>query len=400
MQIRLEAKQGAMGSLVNYYRPIRCQLGAKPKETLKAEPKYQSKKPLYGVLKAGRGVDSLITVVVDEIDGEQSRIYIDRNNDENLTNDGNGEWTSSSTSNHRLSKVRIELNYESGDLPYTFNFYRFKTRLRDLVLYYRDSYRSGELKIDGKSYAIGLLDDNADGRFDDLDNGALIIDLNQDGKLQGRSDSAEYHKLGQPFNVHGTTLEIASLSPDGLNLTLRHSKAKVAMKSFIAAGHPAPQFTAKDLQGKTIDLQAQAKESKYILLDFWASWCGPCKKEYPYLRRLHAQYQNHGLRIIGVNLDTKLEKAIEAANDEILDYAHVFDGKGWKNEIAQLYRVRGIPATFLLDQDLKIISKGLRGSALEKRMRALLGPGDEAAAAAIEKEAQSRAKASSSGTSK
>jgi thiol-disulfide isomerase/thioredoxin len=245
-----------------------------------------------------------------------------------------------------------------------------------------------------------LLDDNADGRFDDLDSGAMIIDLNQDGKLQGRSDSAEYHKLGQPFHVHGTTLEIASLSPDGLNLTLRHSKAKVAMKSFIAAGHPAPQFTAKDLQGKTIDLQAQAKESKYILLDFWASWCGPCKKEYPYLRRLHAQYQNHGLRIIGVNLDTKLEKAIEAANDEILDYAHVFDGKGWKNEIAQLYRVRGIPATFLLDQDLKIISKGLRGSALEKRMRALLGPGDEAAAAAIEKEAQSRAKASSGGTSK
>jgi thiol-disulfide isomerase/thioredoxin len=288
LQIRLEAKQGAMGSLVNYYRPIRCQLGAKPKETLKAEPKYQSKKPLYGVLKAGNGVDSLITVVVDEIDAKQSRIYIDRNNDEDLTNDG-------------------------------------------------------------KSYAIGLLDDNADGRFDDLDNGALIIDLNQDGKLQGRSDSAEYHKLGQPFNVHGTTLEIASLSPHGLNLTLRHSKAKVAMKSFIAAGHPAPQFTAKDLQGNTIDLQAQAKESKYILLDFWASWCGPCKKEYPYLRRLHAQYQNHGLRIIGVNLDTKLEKAIEAANDEILDYAHVFDGKGWKNEIAQLYRVRGIPATFLLD---------------------------------------------------
>ena len=172
------------------------------------------------------------------------------------------------------------------------------------------------------------------------------------------------------------------------------------MRTYIETGHPAPPCAAKDLQGKTIDLQAQAKESKYILLDFWASWCGPCKKEYPYLRRLHAQYQNHGLRIIGVNLDTKLDKATEAATNEVLDYAHVFDGKGWKNEIAQLYRVRGIPATFLLDQDLKIISKGLRGSALEKRMRALLGPGDEAAATAIDNEAKRRAKATAAGASK
>lgn len=393
LQVRLEAKHGAMGALVTYYRPLRIELGARPAETLKAEPKYQSNKPLYGVLNAGDGKDSQITVVVDEIDEEQSRIYVDLNNDEDLTNDGDGKWTSSSSTNHRLSKALVQLDYGSGEQPYTFNFYRFKTRLREHVFFYRDSYRAGELTIGDQRYQIAILDDNADGRFDDLANGALIVDLNQDGKLAGGSASAEHHKLGEPFNIHGAQLEIASLSADGLNLTLRRSSANVDMRSYIDVGHAAPNFTGKDLEGKSVDLRTAAARSKFILLDFWASWCGPCRDEYPYLRRLHAKYRDHGLQIIGVNLDTSLPKAVEAATNEMLDYAHVFDGKGWKNEVAVSYRVNGIPATFLLDRDLNILAKGLRGAALEKRMRELLGSGDEAAAAAVDKKAKARAEA-------
>jgi hypothetical protein len=141
------------------------------------------------------------------------------------------------------------------------------------VLYYRDAGREGQITSDGKPYSIAILDENEDGRFDDLAEGTLIIDLNQDGKLVGDSDSAEHHKLDQPFNIHGKVWEVASLSPDGTSLSLRPSEAKVEMQAYLEPGYPAPKFTAQDLDGKPVDLAEEAAGAKYVLLDFWASWC-------------------------------------------------------------------------------------------------------------------------------
>lgn len=379
----LEPRQKVMGPLVNYYRPLRIQLDSEPKEELVAEPDYASEKPLYGTMQLGAGSDTLVTLVVDEAEGETPRIYIDRNNDEDLTNDGAGEWSRSGPT-LGLSGVAIDVEYESGTVPYTFEFYRFTTRLRDSLLYYRNSGREGEITSEDERYKVVVLDENADGRFDDLDNGTLIIDLNQDGTLVGRSDSAEYYKLDEPFNIHGRVWEVASLSPDGTELQLRPSDASVEMKPYLTPGYPAPAFTGKDLDDNTIDLANDVGDAKYILLDFWASWCGPCRTEYPYLRRMHAQYRNHGLKIIGINLDSDRDKAVQAAEENLLTYPHVFDEGGWKNAVAVLYRVHGIPAIYLLDQDLNIVAKGLRGSALEKRMAEMLGPGDTKAAAEVD----------------
>jgi thiol-disulfide isomerase/thioredoxin len=394
--IRLEPRQGVMGSLVNYYRPLRIALAAEPQEELSAEPEYASEKPLYGAMRLGDGPDTLVTLVVDEAEGETPRIYVDRNNDEDLTNDGDGEWTRPSGSNLGLSGVVIDVDYKTATVPYTFEFYRFTTRLRDYVFYYRNASREGEITSDSKSYKIAVLDENGDGRFDDLDGGTVIIDLNQDGKLIGNSDSAEHNKLGEPFNIHGKVWEVVSVLPDGKTLTLRPSTAEVAMKLYLDPGCPAPTFVGNDLEGNPINLTDEGANAEYVLLDFWASWCGPCRREYPHLRRLHAQYKDHGLRIIGINLDNELEKATEAATKESLDYPHVFDGKGWKNEVAVLYRVHGIPKTYLLDKDLKIVAKGLRGTTLQKRMSEVLGPGDTEAAAAVEAKHSEQAAATGS----
>jgi outer membrane protein assembly factor BamB/thiol-disulfide isomerase/thioredoxin len=391
----LEPHQKVMGPLVNYFRPLRIQLETELQEELVAEPDYASEKPLYGTMQLGDGSDNLITLVVDEAEGEAPRIYVDRNNDEDLTNDGSGEW-SRSGSMLGLSGVAIDVAYESGTVPYTFEFYRFTTRLQDFVLYYRNAGREGEIASGSERYTVVALDENADGRFDDLDNGTLIIDLNQDGKLVGHSDSAEHHKLNEPFNIHGRVWEVASLSPDGKELQLRPSEAPVEMKRYLDPGYQAPAFTGKDLDDNTINLAKDAADAKYVLLDFWASWCGPCRTEYPYLRRMHAQYKDHGLRIIGINLDSDRDKAVQAADENLLTYPHVFDGGGWKNAAAVLYRVHGIPATYLLDQDLNIVAKSLQGSALEKRMTELLGPGDTKAAAEVEEAVRQRGPGSSS----
>jgi len=114
------------------------------------------------------------------------------------------------------------------------------------------------------------------------------------------------------------------MSPDGTRLTVRSSKAKVTMKPYLSPGYPAPQFTSKGLDDDPIDLTENEAETRYILLDFWASWCGPCRAEFPCLRRVYARYKNHGLRIVGINLDNDRQQALKAAKDGGLDYRHVF----------------------------------------------------------------------------
>jgi len=372
----LKPQQGVMGSLVRYYMPIRVQLSEKASETLAKEPAYQSDKPLYGALKLGNGADSLVTIVVDEPSDGIPHFFVDANNDEDLTNDGDGQWTRTAGSTLGLSNVLIDVSYKKDTVPYTFDFYRFKERLRDFVLYYRNAGRTGEMFSGGKSYKIVLFDENADALFDDLEHGTLVIDLDQDGDLEANSDSAERHALAEPFNVHGQVWQVASLSPDGTKLELEPSAAKVEMKRRLEVGFAAPAFTAETLDGKPIDLKKQAQETKVVLLDFWASWCGPCLREFPHLRRVQARFKDHGFQIIGISLDEDQERARLAVQENELDYPHVFDGKGWQNEVAMLYRVKGIPQTFLLDKDLMIVARDLRGPVMEKKLVELLGEGD------------------------
>jgi thiol-disulfide isomerase/thioredoxin len=371
---------------VGYYRPNPVTLSETPPVKPKAEPKYRSKEPLYGVLQLGSGENNRFLVAIDEPVSGEPKIYIDRKGDGDLTAAGSGNWDDATGPNLFLRNVMIDVPYPSGKVSYKFNFYRFKTRLRDRLFFYRDSGREGEVVLDGKRYRVLVLDDNADARFDDLQNGALFIDLNQDDILEETTDSAEFFQLNQPFNVHGKVWEVASMSADGLHITLRPSKANVPIKLYLTPGNPAPLFTGIGLDGKPVDLKAEAAKSKYVLLDFWASWCVPCRKEFPTLRRVNARYQKHGLTIVGVTLDSEKSLAVTAADQAKLTYRHVFDGLVWKNAVAQLYRVQSIPQTYLLDSQLKIVAKGLRGAMLEERLQELLGPGDAAAAEAVDKE--------------
>ncbi len=192
LRIDLEPQQPVMGRFVRSYRPLRIELSDKPSETLTAEPDYLSEKPRYGAFKVGLGDDQTITVVVDETDDEQ-KFYVDRNNNEDLTDDGDGSWTRSTPTILEASKVMIDVDYDDGSIPYMLEFYRFKTRLQEFVLYYRNSARIGTLVAGDEKYKVAVLDENADARFDDLANTTLLIDLNQDERLVGNSDSAEYH---------------------------------------------------------------------------------------------------------------------------------------------------------------------------------------------------------------
>lgn len=138
-------------------------------------------------------------------------------------------------------------------------------------------------------------------------------------------------------------------------------------------GGAAPSFSAKTPEGKTLALNDIL--GKYTIIDFWASWCKPCRRENPNVVRVYNQYHDKGLNIISVSLDKagQEDRWIKAIEDDKMNWHHVSNLKGWSDPIAQQYSVRSIPATFLLDENGKIIAKNLRGNALDAKIASLLG---------------------------
>jgi len=137
-----------------------------------------------------------------------------------------------------------------------------------------------------------------------------------------------------------------------------------------AIGVVAPDFTMNDPEGKPIQLSSL--RGKVVLIDFWASWCAPCRQENPNTVKLYQQYQAKGLEILGVSLDKTKEDWIKAIKDDNLNWKHVSDLQYWNNTAARLYSVNSIPQTYLLDKDGKIIAKGLKGEQLAAKLKELL----------------------------
>lgn len=144
--------------------------------------------------------------------------------------------------------------------------------------------------------------------------------------------------------------------------------AGLAKMKATAVGSMAPDFTQNDPEGKPIKLSSF--RGKYLLVDFWASWCGPCRAENPNVVKAYAKYHEKGFEILGVSLDNDKGKEnwLAAIQKDGLTWAQVSDLKYWNNEVAKLYGISSIPQNVLLDPTGKIVGKNLRGEALEKKL--------------------------------
>jgi thiol-disulfide isomerase/thioredoxin len=112
---------------------------------------------------------------------------------------------------------------------------------------------------------------------------------------------------------------------------------------------------------------------KVVLIDFWASWCGPCRKENPKMVKIYQKYKSDGFEIFGVSLDRKRKNWLKAIKDDSLTWSHVSDLKGWRTVVKEPYNIGAIPYTVLVDREGKIIAKGLRGAELEKKLVEIFG---------------------------
>jgi peroxiredoxin len=133
-----------------------------------------------------------------------------------------------------------------------------------------------------------------------------------------------------------------------------------------AVGVVAPDFTMNDPDGKPIQLSSL--RGKVVMIDFWASWCAPCRQENPNVVKLYNQYHDKGFEILGVSLDRGKDEWIQAIKDDQLTWLHVSDLQFWQNAVARQYGVNSIPQTYLLDKEGKIIAKGLRSEQLAAKL--------------------------------
>ncbi len=172
----------------------------------------------------------------------------------------------------------------------------------------------------------------------------------------------EYEQLKERYNLLG---EKAKASAQGKAIA-----AQIAKLESTAIGQIAPNFTITTPEGESISLYDITGKVK--LIDFWASWCGPCRGENPHVVEIYKEYHPKGLEIFGVSLDNNKEAWVKAIADDGLVWKHGSDLKGWQSAPAQLYSVSGIPHTVLLDENNKIIAKNLRGDELKQKIAELL----------------------------
>jgi peroxiredoxin len=383
-------KSGAMQKLGGYM-PQRLELSDKKPDDLKKAPDLTS--PLYGSIQFG-GASYLI--VLDEPEGKDAKLYVDANGNGELTDDEAVTWKSRKypgPNNQQFVQYsgEIKLPLGKGDKAekVSLGAYRFdktdpqRAALKSFLFYYRDYAWDGDITLNGAKYHAMLSDDRATG--DPTKAGRLMIDVNGDGQFNPRG---EVFDAAKPFNIKGTSWKIAEATADGSFKIVKSDEAvaEVLPPPDHSVGKQITAFKTKKMDGTEVNFPTDYK-GKIVMLDFWATWCGPCMGEVPGLVKAYDEFHPKGFEILGISLDQpKSEDKVKTVTaDKGMTWPQVYDGKFWKAEIADLYGINSIPAAFLVDGDTgKILAAGnsLRGENLAKTLKEALEKKKQTAASA------------------
>lgn len=178
--------------------------------------------------------------------------------------------------------------------------------------------------------------------------------------LSPDSDFAYFEKVVNGLSGKADGLEVY----DGL-------KAQVGAMRALAVGTEAPDITLNQPNGKPLSLSDL--RGQYVLIDFWASWCGPCRRENPNVKRVYDKYHSAGFEVLGVSLDKTKEAWLGAIEADGLTWRHISDLKFWQSSVVPVYQIQGIPLTVLVDKEGKILAKNLRGQELESTLAGIFG---------------------------
>ncbi len=192
-------------------------------------------------------------------------------------------------------------------------------------------------------------------------------------KENGKSVVAAYIAYRNAYNINLEELkDIVNSFDSTLNNTeyVKSLNKRIDILEKTAVGQPAIDFTQNDPEGNPIKLSSF--KGKYLLVDFWASWCGPCRKENPNVVKLYEKYKDKGFDILGVSFDKNKDAWLKAIEKDGLVWNQVSDLKYWSNAVGKLYGIRSIPHTMLIDPEGKIVAHKLYGDELDKKLEELM----------------------------
>ena len=299
-------------------------------------------------------------------------------------------------------------------------FYRIKVSEENFAMLVLDSSQkvmvTGDIKDLGNTYKVEGSDETSlfmeftdvsrkrDKRVDSLNQIAQSLMepfRDKPEKLDSISATFEapYNAIMRPVNdeiasmidkhadMYASLIAVQSLEPDnygdvyrkldvGLSKKYPNDKNVKNFHDFVARtlalsiGEMAPDIELADPDGKPLKLSSF--RGKVVLIDFWASWCGPCRKEMPNVVKAYAKYKNKGFEIFGVSLDKDKANWVEAIKTDGITWSQVSDLQQWNSSVVNLYAIQGIPYTVLLDKEGKILAKNLRGDELDKKLAEIL----------------------------
>jgi peroxiredoxin len=365
------AMQSDAMAMVNYYIPKVINLQDTPPEDHLILPAFRSTEPKFGALVLGNSSDPIVSVALDE-GNTFSMIYIDKNNNEDLTDDGDPNWGDEKT-DYLAKEVLVDVAYKRNNkapIPYPVQFYRYKARIKDALAAFRNGYREGEVTFGYTSFKMALLDDNLDGLFNDLSQGAMVMDLDRDGALDGAAGSPEHFPLHAPFNIDGQTYRVKQVTPAGDLITFVPADTVVEPKVVLDVGESAPNLRTQTIDGKILELELL--KNKVVLIDFWATWCKPWEEELVHMRRSYQRNHGRGFEIIGISLDNNLDSLKTFLGANKISWPQICDRRAWDTPLLDIFRIEALPKNFLLDRNGIIRYKDVHGSSLGEKVYELL----------------------------
>lgn len=362
------------------YMPSSAKFSAERPATLKKEPKYHAK-PAYATIELGSGGPNSYVIAIDEPADGTPRIFIDLNGNGDLTDDGDGAWPEIKAGEEGRSPqfsgtwvFDVSWMSAAGDSTkgrYGLNFYRSPDR--DSVNYYRASSLEGKVTLDGKDYAVQLIENDNDGRFNKL------YDPSSPLAAENLPKPVWLVLGGDRFDIRGTFgfndyNYVARVSDDGTTLSLEPTMKTIRLPqptqrpTALGSGIEAPDFEAQwwnsslsaDSRPETFKL-SDFRGKKIVVIDMWATWCGPCIAGLPHLSLIAEAVKGQDVEVIALNVFDDLTAYERFGKDRGPNYAFRLarDPAGRERDASiagRLFRVSGIPQSYVIDKNGQIVA--------------------------------------------